>query len=584
MQFRFYLRCLLLCSAQLLLSQNQQLSSEEALREFKVITERIERNFPKNEMKTFQRASFSEKQLKDYLSNHFKCLDLLSKITGHHSLKLDFYLHYGNWFREIGFPKESIKAYKRFFKYYGAHEKDLTIVEIDNYLEMQSYASGILAENYAKLGKLDSAEYEHKSNLKYTKSLRYIYYPSALNNYGLYLYWYKKELGAALEQFNQSRDILQSNFPNHTLLGSVRDNIADIYVEKGQLEDALSLYSLNFEYYKEAINEKTLQKDITRLISAGAQVVTTSLELNKIDLAENTFKKLEPIVNQNQEIYRNNKDIILNYLGAKEQLLLKQNRIEAAYLTLKQIKNYSDSLRQISDTADKKWREELNDITLDRVALNFEIERIQKENKIKSQRSRLWISGLVSSIFIIILLFLFFSRKQHLENTRKEKLLVEQKLENEALKVNQLHSEIISKKRDLSDFAINLTQNQEWAKKVFERLKLIKNSNLKERTKLLDELSEHIENKVTIDNNTKDFFERLEKLSDSFFSKLSEDHPNLSKTEIRLCSLIRLKMDSRSIATLQNITLASLNTSRYRLRKKLELSEDDDLDLFIQNI
>ena len=43
-------------------------------------------------------------------------------------------------------------------------------------------------------------------------------------------------------------------------------------------------------------------------------------------------------------------------------------------------------------------------------------------------------------------------------------------------------------------------------------------------------------------------------------------------------------MDSRSIATLQNITLASLNTSRYRLRKKLNLSEDVDLDDFIQNL
>jgi len=43
-------------------------------------------------------------------------------------------------------------------------------------------------------------------------------------------------------------------------------------------------------------------------------------------------------------------------------------------------------------------------------------------------------------------------------------------------------------------------------------------------------------------------------------------------------------MDSRSIANLQNITIASLNTSRYRVRKKLNLSEDTDLDSFIQNI
>ena len=55
------------------------------------------------------------------------------------------------------------------------------------------------------------------------------------------------------------------------------------------------------------------------------------------------------------------------------------------------------------------------------------------------------------------------------------------------------------------------------------------------------------------------------------------------KNQLRLCSLIRLKMTSRNIAILQNITHASLNTSRYRLRKKLKLTEDDDLDNFVQN-
>jgi len=57
---------------------------------------------------------------------------------------------------------------------------------------MRSFARSILAENYAKLGLLDSAAIQHKVNIKFTKSLNYIYHPSALNNYGLFFYWYKK--------------------------------------------------------------------------------------------------------------------------------------------------------------------------------------------------------------------------------------------------------------------------------------------------------------------------------------------------------------------------------------------------------
>lgn len=101
---------------------------------------------------------------------------------------------------------------------------------------------------------------------------------------------------------------------------------------------------------------------------------------------------------------------------------------------------------------------------------------------------------------------------------------------------------------------------------------------------MLHDLEQVIENKITFDQDTKLFFERLDKLSDAFYSQLMTNYPNLSKNEIQLCSLIRLKMDSRSIATLQNITNASLNTSRYRLRKKLELADDVNLDDFIQQL
>jgi len=46
-------------------------------------------------------------------------------------------------------------------------------------------------------------------------------------------------------------------------------------------------------------------------------------------------------------------------------------------------------LIKVNAELDKKWYDELNEITLERVALKSEIEAIQKENQIKRQRSRL---------------------------------------------------------------------------------------------------------------------------------------------------------------------------------------------------
>ncbi|MDN3493618.1 hypothetical protein [Winogradskyella bathintestinalis] len=567
-----------------LCAQNNAHTSEGAFTQFMRLSDSISASFPEDDIKTFRRASFSESQLQTYLSLHFQRLDLLKSFKGHHSFILDSYLHSGNWFREVGFPKESINSYRDFFNYYQKNESRLAPAEIKGYIEMQTYARSMLAESYAKLGILDSAAKEHKENIKFTKNRGYIYYPSAINNYGLFLYWHKKELDSALYVFNKAYAIVQEQFSKHTLIGSIRDNIADIKFDQQNYSEAHFLYSANFEFFKIAVNEISLVKDIPRLISAGTQLVTTNINLNDLEEAQRVFNDLEKIVHFQSQINDLETGSKLEFLNVKESLYKKLDRIEEAYHTSEEIRHLSDSLQQIANNIDKKWQEELNDVTIDRIALNFKLERIQKENKIRSQRNKLWFSGLLSSIFIILLVALIINRRQHLINAKNKQLLAEQRLENSALKVEQLNSEIKSKERDLSDFAIKLTQDQDWAMELADKLEAIKQASPKDRESLLQELDLAIANKVNVDSDTQDFFNRLDKLSDAFYSKLTNSYPNLSKNEIRLCSLIRLKIESRSIATLQNITLASLNTSRYRLRKKLNLSEDIDLDFFIYNM
>ncbi|SDT08285.1 transcriptional regulator [Winogradskyella sediminis] len=565
-------------------SQNTALTTDTPFKQYEEITELMGSISSEKDIKTFRRASFSDAQMQRYLSLHFKRLDLLGDIQGHTAFVLDSYLHSGNWFRSVGFPKESIKSYLDFFQYYEAHEDKLTLIQREDYKNMRSFARSILAENYAKLGLLDSAAIQHKINIEFTKSLNYIYHPSALNNYGLFFYWYKKDLDSAMYFFDGAYKLTQTKFPNHTLIGSIRDNIADLYTEQQAYDKALPLYQQNFEFYKTAINEETLIKDVPRLISAGAQLITTNTYLHRFKAAQQHFTKLEHIVATEAANNNVSTPSQVEFLRAKEQLLRTTNQISEAYLTAKDIEKLSDSLQTLLNHADKRWQEELNDITIDKIELNFKIDRIQKENMIKNQRTKLWFIGLLSSLFIILLVALIMNRRQHLLNAKNKQLLAEQKLENTALKVEQLNSEIKSKERDLSDFAIKLTQDQDWAKELATQLEVIKQASSKEQPALIKNLDSTIANKISVDSDTQAFFERLDKLSDTFYSKLMEQYPNLSKNEIRLCSLIRLKIESRSIATLQNITLASLNTSRYRLRKKLNLSEDTDLDFFIQSL
>jgi DNA-binding CsgD family transcriptional regulator len=69
-----------------------------------------------------------------------------------------------------------------------------------------------------------------------------------------------------------------------------------------------------------------------------------------------------------------------------------------------------------------------------------------------------------------------------------------------------------------------------------------------------------------------------------FFQNLREKHPNLSSNEIKLSAYLKLNISSKEIASLMNIAITSVEQSRYRLRKKFNLSKDVNLVNYIQKI
>jgi hypothetical protein len=73
-------------------------------------------------------------------------------------------------------------------------------------------------------------------------------------------------------------------------------------------------------------------------------------------------------------------------------------------------------------------------------------------------------------------------------------------------------------------------------------------------------------------------FERYFAASQSgFYDELRQNYPNLTPADLRLCSLLKMNMNSKEISILLGITVRSVEVSRYRLRKKLELEPEENL-------
>lgn len=80
------------------------------------------------------------------------------------------------------------------------------------------------------------------------------------------------------------------------------------------------------------------------------------------------------------------------------------------------------------------------------------------------------------------------------------------------------------------------------------------------------------------------FAERIDKMNADFVTRLEALYPGMSDGEKRLAVYLRMNLSSRDIAILTGTLLSSVNMSRYRLRKTLRLSPEDDLTTFLRKI
>ena len=72
--------------------------------------------------------------------------------------------------------------------------------------------------------------------------------------------------------------------------------------------------------------------------------------------------------------------------------------------------------------------------------------------------------------------------------------------------------------------------------------------------------------------------------SNEFLQRLVAIHPKLTQGEKYLATLLRVNLSTKEISMLTGTTPKTINMNRYRLRKSLNLSSEEDLTDYLQNI
>jgi tetratricopeptide (TPR) repeat protein len=147
-----------------------------------------------------------------------------------------------------------------------------------------------------------------------------------------------------------------------------------------------------------------------------------------------------------------------------------------------------------------------------------------------------------------------------------------------------LKKEVNVKNKELLSFTLQTAQKNELIQQLKEDITLTVD-NIEGNTKIpTNKIGNMFRSLQNTEKDWEEFRLRFEQVDQNFIQQLQADFPNLTSTDVRICTLIRLNLSAKEVSSMLNITQESVNTSRYRLRKKLGLAKEQDLNQFINSI
>jgi len=210
---------------------------------------------------------------------------------------------------------------------------------------------------------------------------------------------------------------------------------------------------------------------------------------------------------------------------------------------------------------------------------------------------------LVFSIALIFFSYMYWYsqelRKSVVEEEKAKQQLLEneielmkgdlerERLENEERKRREqnliLEQEILLKNKELTTTTLLVNQHNETLKRISQKLEDLQKQSAEEKSTVKD-INSLIRGSASMKNDWDTFRMHFEQVHPSFFKILVTKHSNLTQTDLRHSAYMRMKLSTKEIARLLNISPTSVQMSRVRLKKKMKLTKEIDLRNYIIQI
>lgn len=221
--------------------------------------------------------------------------------------------------------------------------------------------------------------------------------------------------------------------------------------------------------------------------------------------------------------------------------------------------------------------------TIEEVEAAFTRSELKKENEALTQNSMLQKQAIRTRNIILLLLavslllggallrLIYRQRKA----ARKEAGMIKEQSEQ---KIEQLNEDLSCKERELTSKTIFINQKNQLLEKLIKELDELKKSEVSAHS--IQHLQLQLRQELA-PNAWKEFELQFNEVHPGFQLRLLEKYPELTPAERRLCSFVRLDMNTREISSLSGQSIKSIEVARTRIRKKLGVPHEQNLTNYI---
>ncbi len=194
-------------------------------------------------------------------------------------------------------------------------------------------------------------------------------------------------------------------------------------------------------------------------------------------------------------------------------------------------------------------------------------------------------------VYLLLLCLAFYGLVRYLKYRADRELMIERtkrKAEKTQMQNERLQNELKHKSSELASSTMSSIHQNDILQKLDEEMSLLSESVRREDkksvvTSKINDIRSSLQSYLNDDEGWDKFEENFNVVYDDFMKKLTERYSNLKVSDRKLCAYLRMGLSSKEMASLLNMSVRSIETARYRLRKKLNLESGENLTDFIQN-